>query len=137
MNIENFLEGDYFSWYLDVLDEDLADLVAELARRLADYEVATPQLEPEFARDLLKRLYQNLVPRDLRHRLGEYYTPDWLANYLLDEVGLSLENLLKMGEEDSLKPLELRVLDPACGSGTFLVLYISRLRRLLTLPNPR
>jgi len=128
MNIENFLEGDYSSWYLDVLDEDLADLIAELARRLADYEVATPQLEPEFARDLLKRLYQNLVPSDLRHRLGEFYTPDWLANYLLDEVGLSLESLLKMGEEDSLKPLELRVLDPACGSGTFLVLYISRLR---------
>jgi len=129
MNIENFLEGDYFSWYLDVLDKDLADLIAELARRLADYEVATPQLEPEFARDLLKRLYQNLVPSDLRHRLGEYYTPDWLANYLLNEVGLSLESLLKMGEEDPLKPLELRVLDPACGSGTFLVLYISRLRR--------
>ena len=129
MNIENFLEGDYFSWYLDVLDRELADLIAELARRLADYEVATPQLEPEFARDLLKRLYQNLVPRDLRHGLGEYYTPDWLANYLLDEVGLSLENLLKIGEEDPLKPLELRVLDPACGSGTFLVLYISRLRR--------
>jgi len=129
MNIENFLEGDYFSWYLDVLDDDLADLIAELARRLADYEVATPQLEPEFARDLLKRLYQNLVPSDLRHRLGEFYTPDWLANYLLDEVGLSLENLLKMGGEDPLKPLELRILDPACGSGTFLVLYISRLRR--------
>jgi len=129
MNIENFLEGDYFSWYLDVLDGELADLIAQLARRLADYEVATPQLEPEFARDLLKRLYQNLVPGELRHRLGEYYTPDWLAAYLLDEVGLSLENLLKMGEENSLKPLELRVLDPACGSGTFLTLYLSRLRR--------
>jgi type II restriction/modification system DNA methylase subunit YeeA len=129
VNIENFLEGDYFSWYLDVLDAELADMVAELARRLADYEVATPQLEPEFARDLLKRLYQNLVPGDLRHRLGEYYTPDWLADYLLNEVGLSLENLMKMGEENPLKPLEIRVLDPACGSGTFLVLYISRLRR--------
>jgi type II restriction/modification system DNA methylase subunit YeeA len=129
MSIENFLEGDYFSWYLDVLDDELADLIAELARRLADYEIATPQLEPESTRDLLKRLYQDLVPGDLRHRLGEYYTPDWLASYLLDEVGLSLENLLKMGEEDPLKPLELRVLDPACGSGTFLILYISRLRK--------
>ena len=129
LNIENFLEGDYFSWYLDELDKDLADVIAEIARRLSDYEVATPQLEPEFARDLLKRLYQNLVPSDLRHRLGEFYTPDWLANLLLDEVGLSLDNLLKMGEEDSLKPLKIRVLDPACGSGTFLVLYISRLRR--------
>ncbi|MCC6014920.1 MAG: class I SAM-dependent DNA methyltransferase, partial [Desulfurococcaceae archaeon] len=69
------------------------------------------------------------VPSDLRHKLGEYYTPDWLANLILDEVGLSLDNLRKMGEEDPLEPLELRILDPACGSGTFLILYISRLRR--------
>ncbi len=129
LNIENFLEGDYFSWYLDELDDELADAVAELSRRLADYEIATPQLEPEFARDLLKRLYQNLIPGELRHRLGEYYTPDWLASFLLDEVGLSYDNILKMGEEDPLKPLMIRVLDPACGSGTFLVLYVSRLRR--------
>jgi len=128
-NIENFLEGDYFSWYLNELDKDLADSIAEIARKLSDYEIATPQLEPEFARDLLKRLYQNLVPSDLRHKLGEYYTPDWLANLVLDEVGLSLDNLSKMGEEDQLKPLKIRVLDPACGSGTFLILYISRLRR--------
>jgi type II restriction/modification system DNA methylase subunit YeeA len=129
LNIENFLEGDYFSWYLDELDGELAEALAEVSRRLSDYEIATPQLEPEFARDLLKRLYQNLVPGELRHRLGEYYTPDWLANFLLDEVGLSYENILRMGEEDPFKPLRLRVLDPACGSGTFLVLYISRLRR--------
>ncbi len=129
LNIENFLEGDYFSWYLDELDNDLADSIAEIARILSDYEIATPQLEPEFARDLLKRLYQNLVPRDLRHKLGEFYTPDWLASLVLDEVGLSLDNLLKNGKEDTLKPLKIRVLDPACGSGTFLVLYISMLRR--------
>jgi type II restriction/modification system DNA methylase subunit YeeA len=129
LNIENFLEGDYFSWYLDELDGELAEALAVVSRRLSDYEIATPQLEPEFARDLLKRLYQNLVPGELRHRLGEYYTPDWLANLLLDEVGLSYENILRMGEGDPLKPLRLRVLDPACGSGTFLVLYISRLRR--------
>ena len=129
LRIENFLEGDYFSWYLDELDENLGDAIARLVRALSDYEIATPQLEPEFARDLLKRLYQNLVPGDLRHRLGEYYTPDWLANLLLDEVGLSIDNLRRMGEEDPLKPLEIRVLDPACGSGTFLILYISRLRK--------
>jgi type II restriction/modification system DNA methylase subunit YeeA len=129
LNIENFLEGDYFSWYLEVLDGELADMIAELARKLGEYEVATPQLEPEFARDLLKRLYQNLVPEDIRHKLGEYYTPDWLASYILDEIGLSFEEISKLGEKDTLKPLEIRVLDPACGSGTFLVLYISRLRR--------
>ncbi|MDT7971066.1 MAG: N-6 DNA methylase, partial [Vulcanisaeta sp.] len=129
LNIKNFLEGDYFSWYLEEMDKDLADVIAEIARTLSTYEIATPQLEPEFARDLLKRLYQNLVPRDIRRNLGEYYTPDWLAELMLDEVGLSLENLMKMGEVDTFKPLNIRVLDPACGSGTFLVLYISRLRR--------
>jgi len=128
VNYENFLEGDYFSWYLGELDKELADVLAEIVRRLADYEPATPQLEPEYARDLLKRLYQNLVPRDIRHKLGEYYTPDWLADLLLDEAGLTLENLEKMGAEDTFKPLQIRVLDPACGSGTFLVRYIARLR---------
>ncbi|MEM0460533.1 MAG: hypothetical protein QXZ31_11745 [Thermofilaceae archaeon] len=125
---ENFLEGDYFSWYLGELDQELAEILAEIARRLADYEPATPQLEPESARDLLKRLYQHLVPRDIRHNLGEYYTPDWLADLLLNEAGLSLEELEKMGQEDTLRPLQIRVLDPACGSGTFLVRYIARLR---------
>jgi type I restriction-modification system DNA methylase subunit len=126
--IENFLEGDYYSWYLDEIDKALADIIAEIARRLSEFEPATPQLEPESARDLLKRLYQHLVPEDIRHKLGEYYTPDWLADFLLDEVGLSRENLEKMGSENSLKPLEIKILDPACGSGTFLVRYIARVR---------
>jgi hypothetical protein len=129
LGIENFLEGDYFSWYVEEIDQELGDAIAEIARRLSDYEIATPQLEPEFARDLLKKLYQNLVPRDIRHSLGEYYTPDWLAELIINEAGLSYENLENMGKEDPLKPLEIRVLDPACGSGTFLILYISRLIR--------
>ncbi|MEM0348628.1 MAG: N-6 DNA methylase [Candidatus Caldarchaeum sp.] len=128
LNIVNFVEGDYFSWYLDVLDKDLGDAVAEVARRLSDYEPATPQLEPESARDLLKRLYEALIPRDVRHKLGEFYTPDWLAELVLDEVGLTAERFEELGAENSLRPLELRVLDPACGSGTFLVLYLRRLR---------
>ena len=51
----------------------------------------------------------------MRHALGEYYTPDWLARHVLDEVGYQ-------GEPDS------RLLDPACGSGTFLVAAINRMR---------
>ncbi|MCS7009563.1 MAG: N-6 DNA methylase, partial [Chthoniobacterales bacterium] len=128
LNIVNFVEGDYFSWYLDVIDEEFGDAVAELARRMSDYEPATPHLEPEATRDLLKRLYQSLIPRDVRHKLGEYYTPDWLAELLLDEVGFTVKKFEEIGAEGPLKPLELRVLDPACGSGTFLVLCLKRLR---------
>jgi len=130
LGITNFIEGDYFSWYLDELDNELADVIAEIARRLSDYEPATPQLEPEYTRDLLKRLYQHLVPKKIRHNLGEYYTPDWLAELVLDEVGYIEEYFEKLAEEknDPTAPFKLRLLDPACGSGTFLVLAIRRLR---------
>jgi len=65
--------------------------------------------------DLLGSLYQQLFPGRLRHELGEYYTPDWLAEHVLDVVGYSGE------------PRQ-RLLDPACGSGTFLVKAIGRVR---------
>ncbi len=130
LNITNFIEGDYFSWYLEELDQETANKIAVLAKRLADYEPATPVLEPEHTRDLLKRLYQNLVPRHVRRRLGEFYTPDWLAELLLDEAGLTVENFEKIAQNrgDLTKPLDLRILDPACGSGTFLVLAMKRFR---------
>jgi len=65
------------------------------------------------ARDWFKSLYQDIFPRQLRHRLGEYYTPDWLADHVLDQVGY---------EGDPAASL----LDPACGSGTFLIAALRR-----------
>jgi hypothetical protein len=126
LGINNFLEGDFFGWYLDAWDQtsevsetsevSLADGIRALARTLADFEPATTTLEPEHTRDLLKKLYQYLVPRKLRHDLGEYYTPDWLAERLLNQVGYK-------GEPDK------RLIDPGCGSGTFLILALRRLRQ--------
>ncbi|MGB9827384.1 MAG: Eco57I restriction-modification methylase domain-containing protein, partial [Thermosphaera sp.] len=122
-------ERDEYAMYLDLLEKLYnISLKALPPQSYGEFEPATPQLEPESARDLLKRLYQQLVPEDIRHSLGEYYTPDWLADFLLDEVGLTRDYLEKLGSENPLKPLELRGLDPACGSGTFLVRYIARLR---------
>lgn len=112
--ITNFLEGDFFRWYLDAFDSpELKEAIREVARALSEFEAATSTLDPVSTRDLLKKLYQYLVPQEVRHRLGEYYTPDWLAELLLNEVGYN-GNTLK------------RFLDPACGSGTFLVLAIQR-----------
>lgn len=130
LNITNFVEGDYFSWYLDELDKSVVDALCEIAKKLSDYEPATPVLEPKYTRDMLKRLYQNLVPKKIRHDLGEYYTPDWLAELVLNEVGITAERLEQISKEknDTLAPLSLKILDPACGSGTFLILAIKRLR---------
>ncbi|MEM4888937.1 MAG: class I SAM-dependent DNA methyltransferase, partial [Thermosphaera sp.] len=128
LGIMNFMEADYFAWYLDEWDEELARSIMGIVNRLSDYDPTIAELEPERIRDLFKRLYQNLVPKDVRHDLGEYYTPDWLADLVLNEVGWVLETFERKAEEEGnhLAPLELRLLDPACGSGTFLVLAISR-----------
>ena len=60
----------------------------------------------EVESDVMKTLYESLIDREQRHGLGEYYTPDWLA--------------AKMARHAIDRPLEQKVLDPACGSGTFL-----------------
>jgi len=114
--VTNFLEGDFFRWYLDAFSPRVEHTVREVARRLDEFEPATETIAPQAQRDLLKRLYQYLVPAEVRHNLGEYYTPDWLAELVIDEAGYK-------GDPS------LRFLDPACGSGTFLVLAIRRARQ--------
>jgi len=118
LGIANFLEGDFFRWYLDVWDEPIYQAAREIIKALANYSLVTLDVDPDSTRDLLKKLYQQLMPGELRHNLGEYYTPDWLAERLL--------NMLEGGkfEGDPNK----RLIDPACGSGTFLVIAIKRIR---------
>lgn len=111
--IRNFPEDPFFTWYLHTWSDGLAEAVRRFTDTLSDYDPATFRAKPEGARDLLKKLYQYLIPKDIRHDLGEYYTPDWLAELTLDRVGF-------VGRAQE------RVLDPACGSGTFLVLAIQR-----------
>jgi len=115
--IRNFLEGDFFGWYLAAWNHDIEDAVRTLTKRLAEYDPGTLELAPENARDLLKKLYHYLLPREIRHDLGEYYTPDWLAERLCIQT-LSTD----LGDPRK------RVLDPACGSGTFLVIIIKYIK---------
>lgn len=115
LNITNFLEGDLFAWYTSVWSDPIEKLVRDMVARLDNYNPGTLSEDPATSRDLLKKLYQQLFPKSVRHDLGEYYTPDWLAEHVLNEVGY-------VGDPDK------RLLDPACGSGTFLVVAISRVR---------
>ena len=91
-------ESDFFDWIVaDADGENLVRRILAHVRRFRLHEVET---------DVLKILYESLIDRNERHGLGEYYTPDWLAAKITRHV------------VD--RPLEQRVLDPACGSGTFL-----------------
>ena len=60
--IENFLEADFFRWYLDGWNRSLANAFRTIVRALSAFEPATPVLEPEWTRDLLKKLYEMIVP---------------------------------------------------------------------------
>jgi len=127
--IRNLLEGDFFSWYLHTWDKNIDEALRDLLSRLAEYDPTTLEVDPDETRDLLKKLYHYLMPREIRHNLGEYYTPDWLAQRLLNQIDSRF-----FTEDPEKSPyikqnlLKLRFLDPACGSGTFLVLIIKRIK---------
>jgi hypothetical protein len=128
LHITNFSGSDHFSWYVEEMDTSLVRALAAVARTLSDYEYATPALIPEKAADIFKIIYQAMVPASVRHNLGEYYTPDWLATFLLDRAGFTVDSFERMGTHHLTAPFSLRLLDPACGSGTFLVEALKRLR---------
>jgi hypothetical protein len=108
----NFLEEDFFSW---VARAPVVSCTQKIASRLANL-LFTYQLR-ELSEDVLKELYQGLVDPKDRHDLGEYYTPDWLAARMCNAL------LSKSGED--------AVLDPACGSGTFLYQAIQHKKKHL------
>ncbi len=115
LRISNFLEGDFFSWYLVERSTGLAEAIRNVANELLDFEPATAYLLPGSIKDLLKAFYSSLIDEQIRHDLGEYYTPDWLAQHLLNRVGYAGD-------------IQQKVLDPTCGSGTFLIECIVRLK---------
>ena len=83
-------------------------------------------------RDLLKELYHELIDRKDRKEFGEYYTPDWLAADVVEQVLLKdparLDAAIQIAAQAANESTTLNdqrseayaVLDPACGSGTFL-----------------
>ena len=85
-HITNFLEGDLFAWYLPEWSADIHKFLRAMVDRLDEYNPQTLAEEPAVSRDLLKRLYQELFPKSVRHDLGEYYTPDWLADHTLNQA---------------------------------------------------
>lgn len=103
--IHGAVESDFFDWVLQAPEG------GDLVRRLAQQTARFRQRDAEA--DVLKALYESLIDPPQRHDLGEYYTPDWLAG-----------KIVKAAVTD---PLNQRVLDPACGSGTFLFHAVRRL----------
>ena len=98
--ILDFMEDDFYTWILnDFIKDDMIKLIWNLLKETYVYNLE------QINEDVLKELYQELIDTEIKQSLGEFYTPDWLADTMVNEI--------------IVKP-ESRVLDPSCGSGTFL-----------------
>ena len=97
--INGVVEEDFFDWVIEVSGRP--GVCYRPRARISRFDWS--QVE----HDVLKILYESVIPADDRRQLGEYYTPDWLACDRMVERVVS-------------DPLSERVLDCAAGSGTFV-----------------
>ena len=103
-NLKGIIESDLFGWPLEVGQREY---VAAIARQVAMFDWSGESNE------LAATLYQNAITPEERKQMGEYYTPRWLAQAIVSET-----------IED---PTTTQMLDPACGSGTFVEAAIRHL----------
>lgn len=90
--------------------------------------------------DVFRDLYHEFVSESDRRLFGEFYTPDWLAEKMVEEVldKVWIESSIDLAYEK--RADGVGVLDPACGSGTFLyhaALRIARSEYLREYPHVR
>ena len=82
-------------------DGQLSRLLLRIFYRLNAFEFI------KITGDILGNLYERFLDIRARKKLGEYYTPMYVAKYVIGRIGFY----------DDPAPL----IDPACGSGTFLI----------------
>jgi methylase of polypeptide subunit release factors len=109
-NVENFVENDFYQWItVDAYFHRLKRYFSKIADKISEYDFTNVQS------DILKGVYQKLIDLETRHALGEYYTPDWLCEKVVDHFDFARD---------------AQILDPSCGSGSFLIATVNRLRKL-------
>jgi len=113
--LSRVFEYDTFYWFVDLtkrnthLNKIVSGFVAEIVKILGLMDFTA------VSTDLVKQMYQGFFDSATRKALGEFYTPDVLVDQVLDAVNYQGKPIL-----------EACILDPACGSGTFLVRAIDR-----------
>lgn len=95
----HFFEYGIFDWYVKG-DSELNEVLENILYLLNAFDLS------KVDRDTLGDLYQAYLPPQRRKELGEFYTPREVVDYILRHVGWTGDGAL---------------LDPACGSGGFLV----------------
>ena len=118
------LEDGFVSWIVQTSDG--RGWAEEILKQINEYDWRMRQ------GDVLRPLYEAFVDARERRDFGEVYTPDWLAELIvretLDDEWCSRAIEAAQEEYHNNEPLQgIGVLDPACGSGTFLYHAVRRL----------
>ncbi len=138
--VQSLFEDDIFIWWIDGYGKETASLhknpynrFKDVAKEGSEVDRVSPATRERFSRsiaqvsfavlkfdfsriegDPLGDLYQRYFDPETRKALGEFYTPQPVIDYIMDgvdyDVGVSQE----------------RLIDPSCGSGTFLVEALNR-----------
>ena len=103
-DLHGIIDADLFTWPTEVGE---STYLREIARVVEQFDWT------QNATEVAPTLYQNVITQEERKKLGEYYTPRWLAK----EITETVVNF----------PLSQRVLDPSCGSGTFIETAVERI----------
>jgi len=103
-DLHGIIDADLFTWPTEIGESTYLREIARVVERFNWMQNAT---------EVAPILYQNVIIQEERKSLGEYYTPRWLAKEITATV---VDN-----------PLNQRVLDPACGSGTFIETAVERI----------
>ena len=114
IGLKSFFDGDLFWWFTDEWSSSLEEAIYSILITLTNYEPTFSSIHVNNSKDVFKELYEDLIPRTIRHDLGEYYTPNWITEYVINNIKLHKYT---------------RILDPSCGFGSFLIQAINRIRR--------
>lgn len=113
--VNNFFESHFMEWFTYTCSDNNFDtqVINNILEVVNQFDLSTYILKPEEIQDILQEVYMELIPAEMRHLMGEYFSPDWIVEHALDMVGYD-------GDIDK------TLIDPTAGSGTFLTHAIKR-----------
>ena len=109
------------NWVLDKVIKELCNV--SFRKMTADILGATYESYLGYRFSLKNGKIEAEVDQRVRKQAGIYYTPSYIVRYIVDNtLGVKLKELEdQYGLEAGEKAKDLKILDPACGSGSFLI----------------
>jgi type I restriction-modification system DNA methylase subunit len=108
-----------------VIADELIDAISEVVSilRAAKMDAILEDFRAKMNReDIVIRFYEDFLAAykpQMRERRGVYYTPEPVVSYMVRSVDILLKE--KFNKPLGLADPEVMILDPACGTGTFLL----------------